>query len=466
MMFIFDGYRTCTNCFAHIMKVDYRGGYIGYLGYEVRYDCLDDGCRGEHCAVFDPENTNPRVPSAAFLFADQSLLYDHHLDEWYAIGVAADEESRMENTISWIRKMSNTIASIGQNQTLVSDGAEIMHGKQKQSSAIAFTPNRSQEQHGMDVNRSHDEIRKGESYELCVTDQFIAEINLPKHPQKQIHETPLELYKQLRRRNPAPFSSFFNLHPQKSLSGGTQSAQVSICCSSPERFLSMRKAASFQDTHEFILESKPIKGTASRYTPEESDGDNEFVEKADSNIASMLKSSVKDRAENLMIVDLLRNDFGRVCQVGTVHVPKLMHIESYATVHQMVSTVRGKVDGRSTNAIDVIEACFPGGSMTGAPKHRTVEILDEIERGVSRGPYSGCMGYISLNGCMDMNIIIRTAVLSSEGCDDSSEAWRVSIGSGGAITALSDSNDEYDEMLLKSRAVREAVSEWAQTRGT
>ena len=166
-----------------------------------------------------------------------------------------------------------------------------------------------------------------------------------------------------------------------------------------------------------------------------------------------------------MIVDLLRNDFGRVCKVGSVHVPKLMHIESYATVHQMVSTVRGIVDGSTTNAIDVIEACFPGGSMTGAPKHRTVEILDEIEQGVSRGPYSGCLGYISLNGCMDMNIIIRTAVLTPfEARDDNSESWKVSIGCGGAITALSNSDDEYDEMLLKSRAVREAISEWAQSR--
>jgi para-aminobenzoate synthetase len=163
-----------------------------------------------------------------------------------------------------------------------------------------------------------------------------------------------------------------------------------------------------------------------------------------------------------MIVDLLRNDLGRVCEVGSVHVPHLMNIESYATVHQMVSTVRGRLDGKTSNAIDVIEACFPGGSMTGAPKQRTMEILNEIEGGVSRGPYSGCLGYISLNGCMDMNIIIRSAVLTPiPNTDDSMQSWKASIGCGGAITALSDSNDEYDEMLLKSRIVRHSISQWA-----
>merc|ERR1712238_617935 len=144
----------------------------------------------------------------------------------------------------------------------------------------------------------------------------------------------------------------------------------------------------------------------------------------------------------------LRNDLGRVCQVGSVHVPKLMNIESYATVHQMVSTVRGSLgtgDSSATNSIDVLASCFPGGGMTGAPKQRTIEILEDIEEGVSRGPYSGCLGYISLNGCMDMNIVIRSAVLtpsnkpsrSNNDGGPESETWNISIGCGGAITALS-----------------------------
>ena len=436
---------------------DFRGGYVGYLGYEIRYECLDDGCRGDHCLSFESEITNPQVPSAAFLFADRSLLYDHLLGDWYAIGVALDEEDSAQKTLSWIQSISTSMATLGQNKLMPGSDALIEKKNSKVSAAIEFTPNRSREQYVEDLTRSHEEIRKGESYELCVTNQLSAELNLTRLSAKRVHESPLDLYKRLRRRNPAPFSSFFNLF-QKDSSLHALSAQVSICCSSPERFLSMRKAPNFEDTGDFVIESKPIKGTSARFTgPESTNKDQES--------ATRLKHSVKDRAENLMIVDLLRNDFGRVCKVGSVHVPKLMHIESYATVHQMVSTVRGIVDGSTTNAIDVIEACFPGGSMTGAPKHRTVEILDEIEQGVSRGPYSGCLGYISLNGCMDMNIIIRTAVLTPfEARDDNSESWKVSIGCGGAITALSNSDDEYDEMLLKSRAVREAISEWAQSR--
>merc|ERR1712087_163864 len=169
-----------------------------------------------------------------------------------------------------------------------------------------------------------------------------------------------------------------------------------------------------------------------------------------------------------MIVDLLRNDLGRVCDVGSIHAPRLMHVESYATVHQMVSTIRGTLgaDDAAKNVVDVVEACFPGGSMTGAPKQRTMEILEEMEEGVSRGPYSGCLGYISLNGCMDMNIVIRSAILTpsmrkSDGDGETaSESWKASIGCGGAITALSNSDDEYEEMLLKSRVVRRTISDW------
>jgi para-aminobenzoate synthetase len=124
----------------------------------------------------------------------------------------------------------------------------------------------------------------------------------------------------------------------------------------------------------------------------------------------------------------------------------------------MVSTIRGTLDPCKTSSIDVLKACFPGGSMTGAPKLRTMELIDGMEEGVSRGPYSGCLGYISLNGSMDMNIVIRTAILTPA---DESDAWKVSIGAGGAITALSESTDEYEEMLLKSSAVVGAVQEWA-----
>lgn len=465
------------------LPFDFRGGYVGYLGYEVRHDTQcwifeqegGMGCDASYDGKPSDNKTNPNVPTATFLFTDRSLLYDYHTEDWYVIGVSRNgngdaETTSLDETISWMHDVQRTIKTMTSQHTsssTVDNDKKHMIPSNGNTDHVNFVPNRSKAQYQMDISRSHEEIRNGESYELCVTNHLETELRIPRILSKEVHESPFELYKLLRQRNPAPFSAFMNIYPHNDSPPSMSSATVSICCSSPERFLSVKKAqpagtTSSHQPRDFIVESKPIKGTAARYL-----GTGEDAQLLDSEIALRLKESVKDKAENLMIVDLLRNDLGRVCRVGSVHVPKLMHIESYATVHQMVSTVRGTLDGHTTNAIDVIEACFPGGSMTGAPKHRTMEIINEIEQGVSRGPYSGCLGYISLNGCMDMNIVIRSAVLTPLSANDEhSEAWKASIGCGGAITALSDSDDEYEEMLLKSRVVRESILEWTSDKSS
>jgi anthranilate/para-aminobenzoate synthase component I len=178
-------------------------------------------------------------------------------------------------------------------------------------------------------------------------------------------------------------------------------------------------------------ECRPIKGTAPREPDPVQD---ELAAKA-------LAEDEKTRAENLMIVDLIRNDLGRVSRPGTVQVPQLMAVESYETVHQLVTTVRGKLRPE-IDAIDAVRACFPPGSMTGAPKIRTMELLDEFEWS-ARGVYSGVLGYLTIDGRADLSVVIRTAVMTPDS---------TVVGAGGAIVLDSDPDAEYDEMVLKATA--------------
>jgi para-aminobenzoate synthetase len=202
----------------------------------------------------------------------------------------------------------------------------------------------------------------------------------------------------------------------------------SVLSSSPERFLRVDRNR--------VVESRPMKGTAARVAEPFEDACR----------AAELRRDKKTRAENLMIADLVRNDLGRVSALGTVEVPGLMIVEPYATVHQMVTVVRGHLqDG--ADAIDCVRAAFPPGSMTGAPKLRTLEIIDRIE-GRPRGIYSGALGFFAVNGTADLSVVIRTLVASTAG---------LTIGAGGAIVAASDPEAELEEMLLKARPLLETV---------
>ena len=243
-------------------------------------------------------------------------------------------------------------------------------------------------------------IRAGQSYEICLTNQL----------RGQSPVDALDYFENLRRINPAPWAAFLR-YPD-----------LAVACSSPELFLNI--------THEGHVTSKPIKGTAPR--------------SAD---PAELAASEKNRAENLMIVDLVRNDLGRVCRTGSVRVTRLMEIETFPAVHQMVSTIEGDLRP-DASALDCVRAAFPPGSMTGAPKIRTMEIIRRLEAG-PRGIYSGCIGFLSLTGAATFNVVIRTAVFAN---------GEVTIGAGGAIVAQSNADQEWDELTLKADAVRRAFS--------
>jgi para-aminobenzoate synthetase component 1 len=248
-------------------------------------------------------------------------------------------------------------------------------------------------------------IRDGDCYQVNFAQRFSA----------PAHGDPWALYRALRRISPAPFSAYL------------RRSDGAILCSSPERFLQLRRGE---------VETRPIKGTRRRSADPE----------LDRRIAADLQASVKDRAENLMIVDLLRNDLGRACITGSIRVPSLFALESFANVHHLVSTVTGRLaPGR--DALDLLTACFPGGSVTGAPKRRAMEVIAELEtRG--RGVYCGSIGYIGFDGSMDANIAIRTMVFS-EGL--------LRFWAGGGIVADSTLEAEYAEVLDKASGMVQAA---------
>ncbi|OQY26529.1 MAG: aminodeoxychorismate synthase, component I [Anaerolineaceae bacterium 4572_5.1] len=264
------------------------------------------------------------------------------------------------------------------------------------------------------VQRVIDYIYAGDIFQANVSQRFQAEL--------PADDTPFNLYQRLRAINPAPFAAYLNL------------GETVIASASPERFLLLRGDE---------VETRPIKGTRPRgATPE-----------ADRALADELLASEKDRAENVMIVDLLRNDLSRACQDHSVNTPEICILESYATVHHLVSTVEGRLP-LGTNAVDLLRVTIPGGSITGAPKIRAMEIIAELEP-TWRGPYCGNIGYISFTGNMDTSIVIRTYAIQGN---------TVTFQAGGGIVADSDPAAEYEETIDKAQALMDALGDgWRET---
>ncbi len=427
------------------------GGFVGYLGYECKADCGS------------PNAHSSDVPDAVLMLANRMVAVDHvgkstrllalygepapygefaGADMTGARTTATDRArvDQLDGTAAaerWLDQAEEAVrevlastqergqAPVGSDTPEGGDAPPADAGTSPErpvdrgwtplspadpdmpGEPLVFQCGRGREQYLQDIARCQAALAAGESYEVCLTDQISTGAQPP----------PFELYRTLRALNPAPFSAYLKL------------GEVAVLSSSPERFLSVDS--------ERRVQARPIKGTVSRSQDPA----------IDERRREELREDEKTYAEHLMIVDLLRNDLGRVCDVDSVRVPQLMVVEPYATVHQLVSTVSGVLEQRRS-PVECVRACFPGGSMTGAPKLRTMEIIDGIER-EARGVYSGALGYFGLDGSVDLSVVIRTIVM---------RPGATTIGAGGAIVMQSDAQEEFDEILLKARAPMSAIA--------
>jgi para-aminobenzoate synthetase len=366
-------------------------GWIGCLGYELKRES-----GGNDVAA--------PTPDAALVFAGRGVVLDHERQRTYLLALTHDggpEELASGEAAQWQERAREAVES------LVSGASGFGGERQEELSAPAapaFTLRDSRASYLDKVRRAKAEITEGNSYEICLTTELAADATPALND--------LDTYLALRRRNPAPFATYLRF------------GDLTVASTSPERFMSIRADGR--------LRAEPIKGTRRRLDdPTE-----------DAAVRAELAASPKDRAENIMIVDLLRNDLSHYAVPGTLRVSRLCAIETYATVHQMVSTIDARLRPDASRA-EAVAAAFPAGSMTGAPKISTMDILDGLESG-PRGIYSGAAGYFSLNGASDLSVVIRTLVRQGS---------RLSLGVGGAITADSDPAAEWDEIRAKAFGV-------------
>ncbi|MEX3610646.1 anthranilate synthase component I family protein [Rothia sp. LK2588] len=352
----------------------------GYVGYF--------GYEARRALGF-PAPHEAATPDALWMPALRYLIIENASGRAWLVG----DEEWVESTSAWLDR----------------DGGEMMGdlAAEPQPLDLDLTlPER--EAYEAKIRECLHEIYEGNSYEVCLTAETRGRLPETLYNPQGI----IDLYLAQRDHNAAPYAALLKCGDHWVLS------------SSPERFLTVDSTGA--------AETKPIKGTVPRASSVEEDRTR----------AAWLREDAKTRAENLMIVDLLRNDLSRVSEPGTIEVPVLMGVESYATVHQLVSTVRGRLRP-GVGAVEAAAVCFPGGSMTGAPKPSTMQIIDRLEDR-PRGIYSGALGFFSASGAANLSIVIRTLVVLPGG--------KVSLSAGGAIVADSDPGAEYDEMVTKLRA--------------
>ncbi|CAI3804782.1 aminodeoxychorismate synthase component I [Pseudarthrobacter sp. MM222] len=375
-------------------------GWLGYLGYELKRETGGSDV---------PSDT----PDACLLFAGRAVVLDHlERTVWLLALDTADTEE-------WLAAARLAVAQSGAQSRSQTGAVPAQAGRAaavERPAGPDFTARDSELAYKTKIADAQYQITEGNSYEVCLTTALTARV-----PAGGLD--PWQAYQALRRRNPAPFASYLRF------------GELSVASTSPERFLRISADGG--------MRAEPIKGTRRRDTDP----------LRDAALRQELEASAKDRAENIMIVDLLRNDLSHFAVPGSVSVSRLCTIESYATVHQMVSTIDARLRPGLPRA-EAVAACFPAGSMTGAPKVSTMAILDRLE-GAARGVYSGAIGYFSLNGATDLAVAIRTLVIHESA--DGVGGTRLSLGVGGAITADSSPEEEYEEIRTKAFGVLSAV---------
>jgi para-aminobenzoate synthetase component 1 len=366
-------------------ELPFEGGAIGYFAYDLAR-------RVEHLlsVSLDAEN----MPQMMVGIYDWALVVDHQLRRTYLVSHGMNGETEVD----W------------PSLCAIFDGPLMQATQTDFKISSALQSNMDCTQYGAAFNRVKQYIHEGDCYQVNLAQRFSAHAS----------GDAWTAYLALRDISPAPFMSYMNL--------GDAQSSLQVLSASPERFLQV---------HGKHVETRPIKGTRPRSDNAVEDASN----------ANDLQNSPKDRAENLMIVDLLRNDISKVCETGSVRADKLFALESFANVHHLVSTVTGKLAEDKT-AIDLLRACFPGGSITGAPKLRAMEIIEELEPN-RRGLYCGAIGYVGFDGNMDTNIAIRTAVYSDH---------EIRFYAGGGVVADSELAKEYRETLDKASSMLELIA--------